>query len=107
MNRDDFKKLLEEALEPIKQKQGSHSAILEKHSAILESHSAILEKHSAILESHSAALMRIESILLGYADSYKVNQQNIERLDDRLSNVEEKMDIEVPEDLKVPHFSAK
>lgn len=79
MNHDDFKKLLEEALEPIKQNQ----------------------------ESHSAALINIESKLDAFADSYKTNQHNIERLDTRLSNVENHLEIDVSEDLKVPHFSSK
>lgn len=79
MNQGEFRKLLEEALEPIKQKQ----------------------------EVHSAALMRIESVLEGYADAYKVNKENIERVDTRLTNVGQKMNIEVAEDLKVPHFSSE
>lgn len=46
-----------------------------------------------------------EVTLKSYADSYKINQHNIERVDIRLTTVEEKLDIDPPEDLKVPHFS--
>lgn len=59
------------------------------------------------LDSHSASLIDIESKLDSYADSYKINQRNIERLDTRLNTVEEELAIKPPEDLKVPHFSAE
>lgn len=48
-----------------------------------------------------------ELTLKSYADSYKINQHNIERVDTRLIAVEEKLEIDVPEDLKVPHFTTK
>jgi hypothetical protein len=48
-----------------------------------------------------------ELTLKSYADSYQINQHNIERLDTRLTDVEEELNIKVPEDLKVPHFSSK
>lgn len=54
MNQDDFKQLLDEALEPIKQKQ--------------ESHSADLANIASKLENHSAALVSIESKLDAYGD---------------------------------------
>lgn len=47
----------------------------------------------------------IETTVKSYADSYKINQRNIERLDVRLNTVEEELAIEPPEDLKVPHFA--
>lgn len=45
--------------------------------------------------SHTGSFMRIESTLEGYADSYKVNKTNIERLDDRLVNAEDKLGIQI------------
>lgn len=51
------------------------------------------------------SLTEIEVTVKSYADSYKINKHNIERVDTRLSTVEDKLNIEVPEDLKVPHFA--
>ena len=50
MNQDEFKKLLEEALEPIKEKQESHSAELANIGNKLESHSATLVNIESKLE---------------------------------------------------------
>lgn len=68
MNQDDFKKLLGEALEPIKQKQ----------------------------ESHSAALVSIESKLDAYGDMYKINDSNVRKVEKRLKALEENADITPP-----------
>lgn len=57
------------------------------------------------LDTHSASLVSIESKLDTYGDMYKINQHNIERLDTRLGVAEDKLEIEPPEDLKVPHFA--
>lgn len=65
MSTNDFKKLLDEALEPIKQKQ----------------------------ESQSAALVSIESKLDAYGDMYKINEDHIKRLDKRLNTVEDNLGI--------------
>ena len=56
------------------------------------------------LDSNTASLVKIEETLGGYKESYQINKSNIERLDTRLTTVEDKLSIEPPEDLKVPHF---
>ncbi|MBI4039051.1 hypothetical protein HY384_03780 [Candidatus Daviesbacteria bacterium] len=53
------------------------------------------------LENHTGALMRIESVLEGYADAYKVNKKNIERLDDRLTTVEDQLEIHPSDQLAI------
>lgn len=53
------------------------------------------------------SVITIEQTITSYADSYKINQHNIERLDTRLSTVEKEANIIVAEDLKVPHFSTE
>lgn len=98
---------INESLKEVKQTLQDHTTILQKHTRILDEHTRILEEHTTTLENHSGALVRIESVLEGYADSYKINQHNIERVDTRLTTAEEKLNIVVPEDLKVPHFSSK
>lgn len=52
-------------------------------------------------DSHTASLIKIESTLEGYADAYKVNKGNIERLDERLAKAEDQLDISVPPELAI------
>lgn len=59
------------------------------------------------IDTHSASLANIESSIEAYSDMYKINQVNIERVDTRVSTIENNLDITPPEDLKVPHFSSK
>jgi hypothetical protein len=79
MDEQTFKKLLDEALEPIKE-------------------------DISVLKG---SVLSIEQIMTSYADSYKINQHNIERVDTRLTTVEEELNITPPEDLKVSHFASK
>lgn len=71
MNQDDFKKLLDEALESIKQKQ----------------------------DSHSAALISIEGKLDAYGDMYKINDSNVRKVEKRLETLEDKANITPPPEL--------
>lgn len=50
------------------------------------------------------SVIETETTLKSYADSYKTNQDHIERLDTRLSEVENNLNITPSEDLKIPHF---
>lgn len=115
MNDSDLKKLralIKEEIRPVKEiveiikkkvdNQELHIHVTtENVRSVKEQQSVINEK----LDSHSASLVSIESKLDSYADSYKINRHNIERVDTRLSAVEDELNIEVPEDLKVPHFA--
>lgn len=76
MTTQDFKKLLEEALEPIKEKQ----------------------------DSQSAALVNIEGKLDAYGDMYKINEDHIRRLDKRLNLAEEELGINPQEELTIPQI---
>lgn len=87
MKQDDFKRLLDESLKPIK----------EDLSGVKEDLSGIKET----LENHTGALVRIESVLEGYADAYKVNKGNIERLDKRLIKVEDHLEIHPSDQLAI------
>ncbi len=51
------------------------------------------------------SVLTLEQTVGSYADSYQVNQANIERLDIRMNTVEEELGIDTPEELKVPYFS--
>lgn len=96
MNDSDFKKLRElikeeirlvkEIVEVIKKKVDNQEFHIDVTSgnvrSMKEQQSVMNEK----LDSHSASLVSIESKLDGYADAYKINKGNIERLDgDRFS----------------------
>lgn len=53
------------------------------------------------------SVLNIEQTITSYADSYKINQHNIERVDTRLTAVEDKLEIDASEELKVTHFASK
>ena len=95
MTNDDFKKLLDEALEPIKERQ-------ESQSTDLVSITSDLANIKTKLDSHSAALISIESKLNAYGDMYKINEDHIKRLDKRLNIVEENQSIQPQEELSIP-----
>lgn len=90
MDEKNFKKLLDEALEPIKQQ--------------LENPETGLKRISEKLDANTESVITIEKEVKSYADSYKENQRNIKRLDTRLNVVEEELSIEPPEEQKIPHF---
>lgn len=91
MNDDDLKKIADvvdervnKALDPIK---------------------VDLKELKEDVDTLKGSVLTIEQTIKSYADSYKINQKNIERLDTRLVTVEDHLDIASPEDLKVPHFA--
>jgi len=86
MDEKSFKKLLEEVIAPLRQD---------------------IKELKDVQENRLVpSVTETEITLKYYADSYKINQHNIERVDTRLTTVEEELNIEVAEDLKVPHFSS-
>jgi len=84
MDENTFKKLLDEAIKPLAED---------------------IKDLKEDVTTLKGSVLNIEQTVTAYADSYKINRHNIERLDTRLSTVEENLEIEAPEDLKVPHFS--
>lgn len=60
-----------------------------------------LQEVKVTLENHTASLMSIEATLEGYADAYKTNKANIERLDDRLTTVEDHLEIHPSDQLVI------
>lgn len=86
MDEQGFKKLLDEALAPLREDMQG------------------LKEDVSVLK---VSVLSLEQTTTSYSDSYKENQRNIYRLDDRLTTVEDKLAVNVPEDLKVPHFFSK
>lgn len=56
-----------------------------------------LDEVKETLESHTGSLMNIEATLEGYADAYKVNKGNIERL----ITVEDQLEIQPSDQLAI------
>jgi hypothetical protein len=116
MNDDDLKKiqkLIKDEIRPVKeivevlQSKMTQQDFVQKGTAssvrsIKEQQSVMNEK----LDSHSGSLVNIELKLDAYGDMYKINKHNIERLDTRTTKLEKHLNIEAPEEQKVPHFSA-
>lgn len=63
--KEDVREIVKEELEPVHQK----------------------------LDALSSSVVQIEATLEGYADAYKVNKKNIERLDGRVIELEDKAGI--------------
>ena len=53
------------------------------------------------LDSHTGALIRIETVLVGYADMYKINKDNIVRHEKRISKMEDNLGIQTAQELIV------
>lgn len=115
MDEQAFKKLLNEALEPIKEdlhgvkdtQARLHTTVTSLHGNIIELQSTVTELKDTLDNRVLPSVTETELTLKSYADSYKINQLNIERVDTRLATVEDKHDIKPSEDLKVPHFASE
>ncbi len=81
MTDNDFKKLLDQALEPIKKD--------------------LQEVKETQEERVLPSVIHTETVLEGYADSYKTNKKNIERLDERLSKFEGDAGVILPPELAI------
>lgn len=99
MDENSFKKLLDEAIEPLRQDIKGLKVAQEEFRDVQEELRDVQENRLL------PAVTELEITVKSYADSYKINKHNIERVDTRLTTVEDELNIEVPEDLKVPHFS--
>ncbi|MCL5784162.1 MAG: hypothetical protein M1142_02305 [Patescibacteria group bacterium] len=100
-NFDQIKELLETIRDKVDRLEMFQHVTAEQVRNIKDQLSVVNKK----LDTHSSSLVNIESKLDAYGDMYKINKHNIERLDTRLSTVEDNLEIEPPENLKVPHFA--
>lgn len=82
MNQDEFKKILNEALEPIKETQKEHTKVL--------------KEHSEALETLQASSITIENTINGHGDMYKINNSNDKKLEKRIETLEENAGIIPP-----------
>lgn len=82
MTEEDFKKLLNESLKPIREEQ--------------------VELRKIIEERVLPPVIYVETTVKSYADRYVTNEDHIRRLDKRLNTVEEDLGIQPPEELTIP-----
>lgn len=80
MDEQTFKKLLAEALDPIKE--------------TLQQHTEILQQHTESLQQHTESLVNVESTNKIYGDMYKLNNDNMKRLERRAEKLEKNARIE-------------
>ncbi|MFH0936796.1 MAG: hypothetical protein V1808_00700 [Candidatus Daviesbacteria bacterium] len=99
MDEKSFKKLLDEAIVPVIRDLAEVKNTQAKLQVAVTGIKDTLDNR--VIPSITETEMTVKS----YADSYKENQRNIEKLDTRLTVTEDKLGIEPPEDLKVPHFA--
>lgn len=88
MNQDDLKKLLDEALKPLKEGQDKLRKDLKEVKDTQE---------KQVLPS----VITTESTVKGYADAYKTNKANIERLDNRVAKLENNAGITPPPEFTI------
>lgn len=107
MASDDLKKI-KELLEIVNSRVGKLETHFMARSSTLDlikgQQSVMNDKLDGMqetLDSHTGSLMKIEVTLEGYADAYKINKGNIERLDSRLAKAEDQLDIPISPELAI------
>ena len=90
--REEIKPLKEE-LEIIKHKVGLVSSQQTVDSLRIEKIKDQVSVMNEKLDSHTESLVKIEAALEGYADMYKVNKEDNQRLKQRLERIENQLAI--------------
>lgn len=85
MNQDEFKKLLDEALTPIRQD--------------LQEVKNTQKEQTETLGALQASVVTIETEIKTYADMYKVNNSNGKKLEKRIEVLEDKAEVIPPPEL--------
>lgn len=91
MTPDDFKKLLDEALEPIKETQREHTKVL--------------KEHTEALETLQSSVVTIENTINGHGDMYKINNSNAKKLEKRIEVLEDKSGVVPPPEFTLAEVS--
>lgn len=99
MDKDEFKKLLEEALNPIKEILDGHTIILNSHTKTLESHTKTLKSLTENVDTLESSVVNMETTISVYGDMYKINDDNARKLEKRIKVLEDNSGIEPPSEL--------
>lgn len=97
MNRDDFKKILDNALKPIIDTQNKHTESLRT----LKEHTKTLAEHTKTLETLKGSVLNIEATNAIYGDMYKINKDDSKKLEKRVVTLEDNAGIESPPELAI------
>lgn len=92
MNQDDFKKILDEALESINKR-------FDRVEGQLNDLDTGLPALNRRMDANTASVVELESTIKGYADMYKVNNSNSNKLEKRIEILEDKSGITPPPEL--------
>ncbi len=87
MNQDDFKKLLEESIKPLQDDLG------EVKKDLVELKQDLKQVKDTQENQVLPSVITTETTTKGYADAYKTNKANIERLDNRVTKLEDQTGI--------------
>ena len=83
----------------VKKVQNRQARDIESIKETQNSHTEILNSHTETLETHTSSLLNIETTNEVYGDMYKINDDNIRKMEKRVENLEEDAGIEAPEEL--------
>ncbi len=116
MDEASFKKLLDEAIAPIKEDltevkstqtklQGGveqlHNTVSKLQDNFNELQGTVNEMKNTLDNRVLPSVIETETTVKSYADSYKINKGNIEKLDDRLTAVEDQLEIQPSDQLAI------
>ena len=100
MSEEDFKRLLEDSLKPIRQEQTELRKFMEESLKPIREEQVELRK--IIEERVLPPVIYVETTVKSYADRYVTNEDHIGRLQKRVGTVEDKLGIQPPQELTIP-----
>lgn len=109
MDANTLKKIVEEvvtkAVEPIKEQlNGIVNRLDDPDTGLVAINSRLDDSETGLvainnrLDANTGAIMNLEKTVKGYADSYKINDSNIRRMEKRVETLEDKAGVDVPEE---------
>lgn len=95
MDEKSFKKLLDEAIAPLQKDLTEVKKTQTRLQSSFEQLQVTVSEVQDTLDNRVLpSVIETEVTIKSYADSYKINKGNIERLDERLTTVEDQLDIQ-------------
>lgn len=101
MDENKLKTIVEQAIKPVLDQLNDPDTGLAAINRRLDDPDTGLKRLNDSMDANTAAVMELEKTVNGYGDMYKINKSNIERLDERLSQVEENTNIVPPPELAI------